>query len=132
MKLPNHTILLFGRQPELFDPHRWVLESRGYGVATATSLVEMASLPKDPVIRVVLLCHLLTPAERTAATTLAATRWPGVTTRVLSQTTRMPSGILGRLMHTSDGPADLIGMVRTLLREESPAPLKPSRRSKAA
>jgi len=129
---PAHTILLFGRQPDLLDTRRWVLESRGYGIAIANSLVEMASLPKDPPVRVVLLCHLLTPAERTAAAALAATRWPGSITRALTQATRVPTGILGRLMHTCDGPTDLVSMVRTLLHEEPAAPPKPSRRGKTA
>ena len=132
MKSASNTILLFGRQPELLDSRRWVLESRGYHVTVANSLVEMASLPKDPPARVALLCHLLTPAERTAATALASTRWPGCITRALTQPSRVPAGILGRLMHTTDGPTDLVAVVRTLLKEEPPAPLKPSRRGRAA
>ena len=132
MKSASSTILLFGRQPELLDSRRWVLETRGYRVVVANSLVEMASLPKDPPVAVALLCHLLTPAERTAATALAATRWPGSVTRALTQSAPTPTGILGQLMHTSGGPTDLVAMVRTLLREEPPAPLKPSRRGKAS
>jgi len=116
----------------MLDSRRWVLESRGYHVLVANSLVEMASLPKEPTVRVALLCHLLTPSERTAATALATTRWPGCIVRALAQNTRVPAGILGRLMHTTDGPTDLVAMVRTLLKEEPPAPLKPSRRGRAA
>ena len=132
MKSAHNTILLFGRQPDLLATRRWVLESRGYNIFTAESLVEMASLPKDQSVQVLLLCHLLAPAERTAATALATTRWPGCITRALSQNTRVPSGLLGRLMHTCDGPTDLVGMVRMLLHEPAPAPLKPSRRGRAA
>ena len=132
MKTASPTILLFGRQPDLLDSRRWVLETRGYRVVVANSLVEMASLPKDPPVRVALLCHLLTPAERTAASALAATRWPGSVTHALTQASRTPTGILGQLMHTSDGPTDLVAMVRTLLHEEPMAPLKPSRRGRAA
>ena len=132
MKTAAHTILLFGRQPDLLDTRRWVLESRGYNVAIANSLVEIASVPKDPPVNVLLLCHLLTPAERTAAAALASTRWAGCITRALTQASRTPAGILGKLMHTTEGPTDLVAMVRTLLREEPPAPLKPSRRGRAA
>jgi hypothetical protein len=129
---PAHSILLFGHQPDLLATHHWVLESRGYGVSTAGSLTEMASLPKTSPIRLVLLCPQLTPAERTAAVAFAATRWPGIVARTLPQPSRVPTGILGRLMHTSDGPTDLVTTVRMLLQEEPAAPPKPSRRSKAA
>lgn len=132
MKATSPTILLFGRKEDLLDTRRWVLESRGYNVVASTSLVEMASLPKEPPVRVALLCHLLTPAERTAAAALASTRWPGVITRALTQTSRVPTGILGRLMHTCEGPTDLVAMVRMLLRQEPAAPPKPSRRGRAA
>src|ERR1700761_6414532 len=105
MKSPN-TILLFGRQPELLATRQWVLETRGYGIAVANTLAEMATVPKDPPVRLVLLCHTLTPADRTAATALAATRWPGAICRALTQSARTPTGILGRLMHTCEGPTD--------------------------
>jgi hypothetical protein len=92
----------------------------------------MASIPRDPPIRLILLCPQLSPADRTAASALAATRWPGTITRALPQSARVPTGLLGRLMHTCDGPTDLVATVRMLLRQEPAAPPKPSRRGKAA
>jgi hypothetical protein len=132
MKTAHSSILLFGREPEILATRQWVLESRGYGVAVTHSLAEIATVPKDTPIRLALLCHTLSPADRTAAAALTSTRWPGAICRALTQATRMPAGILGRLMHTCEGSTDLVAMVRMLLREEPAAPPKPSRRGKAA
>src|SRR6185437_2015419 len=100
MKAAHNSILLFGREPEVLATRQWVLESRGYGVAVAHSLSDIATVPKDTPIRLALLCYTLSPADRTAAAALTSTRWPGAICRALTQATRVPSGILGRLMHT--------------------------------
>lgn len=132
MKAPHTAVLLFGHREDLLATRQWVLETRGYHVQAVASLTALATVPKDPPVRLLLLCHSLSPAEQTAATAFAKTRWPGSRVHAMpADTSRVPTGILGRLMHTCEGPAQLIALVTGLLGEK-PAAVNPPRRGRAA
>ncbi|HWB33196.1 MAG TPA: hypothetical protein VG714_08500 [Acidobacteriaceae bacterium] len=121
MKANPTSILLFGHSEELLAMRQWVLETRGYRVVKATTFTELASAPDKPRVQLVLLCHTLSAEERDSVAVVAESRWPGVLCHAMAMDrSRAPSGILGRLMHTQEGPAQLVAMVTRLL-ESMPA-----------
>jgi hypothetical protein len=116
MKGKQNSILMYGHKEHLLATRQWLLESRGYRVLTLTDLAGLAAIPQAPPIRLVLLCHSLSAEECAAATALAEARWPEIQSLVLDDDgTRVPSGLLGQLLHTLDGPAKLIAMVGKLI-----------------
>lgn len=116
MKDNQTSILLFGRDEHLLVTRQWVLQSRGYRVLTINHLPEITSIPRLPPMRVLLLCHSLLPGEDAAAIEIATSRWPEIQSlSLVAETSRAPSGILGQLLHTMDGPGRLISMVGELI-----------------
>ncbi|HEV2618640.1 MAG TPA: hypothetical protein VGU23_01730 [Acidobacteriaceae bacterium] len=116
MKVNPNSILLYGRDEQLLATRRWVLESRGYRVLTLLDLAGFAAIPQNPPIRLVLLCHSLSQDECEAAMVLAEARWPGIQSLTLdAEAGRSPSGLLGQLLHTMDGPAKLVETVAKLM-----------------
>jgi hypothetical protein len=112
MKKSQSSILIVGHDEHLLATRQWVLQTRGYQVLTVHEPGTIQKVPLSAPVRLVVLCHTLSDAERELATTAAAARWPGVKTLTLvAESGRMPSGILGQLLHTMDGPAKLLSMV---------------------
>ena len=120
MKGTSPPILLFGHLDELLVTRKWVLESRGYRVAAITRLPELAAVPKVPVPRLFLFCGSVSPRVREAAMAFALSRWPGLHCHVLAADGSAPNGLLGRLMHTTEGPDRLVALVAGLLDEGKP------------
>jgi hypothetical protein len=110
------SILMYGHDERLLETRQWVLQSRGYRILTITRLAGFTSIPRIPPIKLVLLCHSLSVEEAEAAMALGDSRWPGV--HILALGAKMlsaPSGLLGQLLHTMDGPAKLVSMVDELV-----------------
>ncbi|GAC1416302.1 MAG: hypothetical protein NVSMB62_05770 [Acidobacteriaceae bacterium] len=109
-------ILMFGHNPNLLETRQWVLQSRGYRVVTAEALSAFESIPRSRTVSLVLLCHSLSPEERDGAIAISRSRWPGCLHLALeADHGRAPTGILGQLLHTQDGPGQLITKVGDLL-----------------
>jgi hypothetical protein len=116
MKTNQSSILIVGHDEHLLATRQWVLQSRGYRVLKTDRASKIASIPREPPVQLLLLCHSLSPLEKADAISLATARWPGIQTLSLAaDSSRAPAGILGRLMHTVDGPAKLISMVDGLV-----------------
>jgi hypothetical protein len=116
MKAKQTTILMYGHDEHLLETRQWVLQSRGYRVLTMLDPSAFASIPLVPSIPLLLLCHSLSPQECNVATALASTRWPEIQSLVLdADGGRAPSGLLGQLLHTMDGPAKLISLVNRIV-----------------
>jgi hypothetical protein len=116
MKAKQTTILMYGHDEHLLETRQWVLQSRGYRVLTVLDPSAFASIPLVPSIPLLLLCHSLSRKECDVATTLAFARWPEIKSLVLdADGTRAPSGLLGQLLHTMDGPAKLISIVNGIV-----------------
>ena len=112
MKKSQSSILIVGHDEHLLATRQWVLQTRGYQVLTMHEPNTMQKVPLSAPVRLVVLCHTLSDSEREQATETANARWPGVKTLTLvAEPARMPSGILGQLLHTMDGPAKLLSMV---------------------
>ena len=122
MKTNQNSILLFGHDEHLLVTRQWVLQSRGYRVLTISDLSQVSSIPATPPVKLLVLCHSLSPAEIALATVRATARWPEI--QILQLTAeggRVPSGILGQLLHTMDGPAKLVSLVDSLVGHAAPA-----------
>lgn len=112
MKKNQSSILIVGHDEHLLATRQWVLQTRGYQVLTMHEPANMQKVPLSAPVQLVVLCHTLSDAERELATQTANARWPGVKSLTLvAEPGRMPSGILGQLLHTMDGPAKLLSMV---------------------
>jgi DNA-binding NtrC family response regulator len=112
MKKNQSSILIVGHDEHLLATRQWVLQTRGYQVVTVQDPAEIRKLPASAPVRLIVLCHTLSDSERETATRTSGTRWPGVKSLTLmAESGRMPSGILGQLLHTMDGPGKLLSMV---------------------
>lgn len=116
MKAKQTSILMYGRDERLLETRQWVLQSRGYRVVTIVYPSDFAAIPLTPPIKLLLLCHSLSPEECDNAIALASARWDGIQSLALvADSTRAPSGILGQLLHTMEGPEKLISVVGELV-----------------
>jgi hypothetical protein len=120
MKAALPPILLFGALDELLVTRKWVLESRGYRVVVVSRLSELPSVPRVPAASLLLFCGAVSPRAREAAIAFALSRWPGIRCHVLAMDGGAPAGLLGRLMHTADGPDRLTTLVAGLLNDGKP------------
>jgi hypothetical protein len=112
MRKNQSSILILGHDEHLLATRQWVLQTRGYQVLTVQEPAAIQKIPLSAPVRLVVLCHTLSNSERELATSIASARWPGVKSLTLvAETGRTPSGILGQLLHTMDGPAKLLSMV---------------------
>jgi hypothetical protein len=112
MKKSQSSILIVGHDEHLLATRQWVLQTRGYQVLTVHEPATIQKVKLSAPVRLVVLCHTLCDTERELAIAAAETRWPGVKTLTLvAESGRTPSGILGQLLHTMDGPAKLLSMV---------------------
>jgi hypothetical protein len=118
MKTNQPLILIYGHDENLGAKRQWLLQSRGYRVRIVESAAAIRALPLVPTVRLILFCHTATAGETTDAIALASSRWPEVRTLKLAEESgRAPSGILGQLLHTMDGPDKLITMVHSIVGE---------------
>ena|SRR5438067_1039952 len=116
MRKNQSPIVMLGHDEHLLATRQWVLQTRGYRVITSNDASILQSLPLMPPVQLLVLCHTLSAAERADAGAAARIRWPGVKSLMLTaEPSRAPSGILGQLLHTMDGPARLLSMVTELV-----------------
>jgi hypothetical protein len=112
MKKNQSSILIVGHDDHLLATRQWVLQTRGYQVVTVQDPAAIQKIPATAPVRLLVLCHTLSEAECETASRLANARWPGLKSlTLLADTSRTPSGILGQLLHTMDGPGKLLSMV---------------------
>ena len=57
------SVLIYGRDAQLLETRRWVLEHAGMKVTTTTDLGEMESILVNEAIDLFILCHTLSPEE---------------------------------------------------------------------
>lgn len=116
MKKNQSSILIVGHDEHLLATRQWVLQTRGYQVMTVQRASAVRTVPLAGPVRLVVLCHTLSPAETELAESAAGERWPGVKHLTLSpERGRAPTGLLGQLLHTLDGPDKLLSMVTELV-----------------
>ena len=120
MKTNLNTILLVGHDEHLMATRQWILQSRGYKVLKVTHLPRIGALPREPAVRLLILCQSLSSREAATVTAVAKLRWPEIRTLSLgAEDGRAPGGMLGQLLHTVDGSAKLISQVDGALSDPS-------------
>ena len=118
MKNEHVAVLIFGYDKCLLETRQWVLQTRGYRASIALGLAEIEAIPNTRRVDLLIVCNSVPDSERDAAVAIAESRWPGCRHLVLAADHgRMPTGILGQLLHTMDGPARLIALVGSALGE---------------
>ena len=116
MKKNQNHIVLFGQDEYRLATRQWVLQSRGYKVSKIVYAAEVLGIPEIPAISVLLVCDSVPKKQAAKAQALAEARWPGIQCSFLvEETGRTPSGILGQLLHTMEGPAKLLAIVEGLI-----------------
>ena len=111
------SILVYGRDAQLLETRRWVLEHAGMKVTTTTDLGEMESILVNEAIDLFILCHTLSPEEGDLCLMKAQALRPAMKKLVLTANT--PLGSLGpREVRVSafDGPKALVSGVEDLLK----------------
>jgi hypothetical protein len=120
MKTNQSSILIFGHDGHLLATRQWVLQTRGYRVLTIENSSTIQTIPQTPPVKLLVLCHSLSPAESATAVAMATSRWPEIQTLALvAESARAPAGILGQLLHTMEGPAKLISLVGQLVGKDA-------------
>jgi len=110
------SILVYGRNAELLETRRWVLERTGMKVTTTTDLDEMEDMLVNEVIDLFILCHTLSPEEGDICLMKVHALRPAMKKLVLTANT--PLGSLGPLearVSAFDGPKTLMSEVERLL-----------------
>lgn len=116
MKKKQSPIVMLGHDEHLLATRQWVLQTRGYRVITATDASVLQTLPPLPPVGLLVLCQTFSPEERHEAEEVACMRWPKIKSLTLpAEEGRAPTGLLGQLLHTMDGPARLLSMVTELV-----------------
>jgi CheY-like chemotaxis protein len=113
------SIIVCGRDPQLVETRRWILEQSGANVLTAADPAELAAIgPQEPV-DLIILCHSLSAEQCDRAISVCATRWPQAQSLLLVQ------GQGGRdragsdaIFDTTRGPALLLQAVTVLVAHE--------------
>ena len=76
-------ILIYGRDAQLLDTRRMVLERSGARIWTATNLTDFDRIAGGILIDLIVLCHSLSTEECDHAQALARARWPLIQRLVL-------------------------------------------------
>ena len=117
------SILIYGRDAQLLESRKLLLERSGARVWQAINLTEIARLDPERDIDLLILCHSLKTEQCDRALAMAQGRWPGVQCLMLTAGSRgYHPGLPGRFVDVNDGPANLLSTVAKLLPNEQAAP----------
>ena len=117
--LSQTSILVYGRDAQLLETRRRVLELSGAHVWMATDISDIVQLGPAVRIDLIVLCHSLSTEQCDQALALAQSRWPQVQTLVLIAGERgCHTGGSDHMADVSRGPAYLLNTVAKLLRQE--------------
>jgi DNA-binding NtrC family response regulator len=110
------SILVYGRDAQLLETRRWILERAGMKVTITTDLGEVAGILVNEAIDLFILCHTLSPEEGDICLMNAHALRPAMKKLILTANT--PLGSLGShevKVSAFDGPKTLISEVERLL-----------------
>ncbi len=115
------SILIYGRDAQLLETRRWVLEGAGMQITTTTELSDVEGILVNEAIDLFILCHTLSPEEGDLCLIKAKALRPAMKRLVLTANT--PLGSLGpreAKVSAFDGAKTLVLTVKRLLAENSP------------
>lgn len=116
-------ILLFGNDPLLLKSRQMVLESAGYEVYAAPSILALnhilANHPASHPIDLMILCHSLSDEESNRARSLARARFPRMEVVILAVNSCVLHDADGdSVVDTADGPKTLLETVGDLAKKQ--------------
>jgi DNA-binding NtrC family response regulator len=114
------SILIYGRDADLLETRRLVLQQAGFQAWTVTNLADADKVMITQPSGLLILCHSLSVGECEKALAMSHSRQPGMKNLVLMGT--LPVCKLGQndeLMSSFDGPKALIATVSRLLKSNS-------------
>jgi DNA-binding NtrC family response regulator len=121
MDLPP-SILIYGRDQDLLETRRLVLQTAGFQAWTVTNLADAEKITVTQPGCLLILGHSLSTEECEKALTMAHSRQPGMRNLVLTAATPVCKfGQNDELMSAFDGPKALIATANRLLRSNSSA-----------
>ncbi len=110
-------ILMYGRDPQLIDTRRMVLERSGYKVLTTMNLAEIDRITAQSSLDLLILCYTLSMAECDRALASAHSQRPAIKSLVLvaggsgCSSAQQVDGVFDAM----EGPARLISTVGRLV-----------------
>ena len=108
-------ILVYGRDARLLETRSWVLQQAGFRVLCVMDLAEMEALVLTEPVRVLVLCHTLSEAERVDALRASARLRPTVQRMVMTANAlTVPDEGQEETLSVYDGPRKLIQSVERL------------------
>ncbi len=110
------SILIYGRDHDLLETRRLVLQKAGFQAWTVTNLADVEKITITQPSDLLILCHSLSREECQYALAMSHLRQPGMKNLVMAGTT--PVCKLGQddeLVSSFDGPRALIATVNRLL-----------------
>jgi hypothetical protein len=114
------SIFLYGRDTQLLETRRWVLERSGARVWSSTEIIGLLQVAGDQQIDLFILCHSLSPEECDNALALAHTRWPQAESLILlAGYCGCHTGASDHVVDTGRGPAYLLETVSKLMGQAS-------------
>lgn len=122
---PSKDVLLFGRDAGLQQTRAWILNKDGFRVDTPSSLYELKTCLSARIYGLLVLCHSLSAADRSAAISIAASWLPEV--KLLAVEKQAPGTLVSPFAHVvriSSGPEGFRSAVHALLNvNETPSRL---------
>ena len=110
------SIVMYGRNANLLETRKWILNSLGYRVATILHVAEMDRIPSKPPAALLVLCHPLSSKESADAFAQASLRWHGIQRLdLMHESSRSRAGIRSEVRKTMDVPAGLLARVSNLV-----------------
>ena len=109
------SILIYGRDPNLLETRRWVLENAGYRVFIAHSLMEAEHISTTESINLLVLCHSLTVVDCQDALAAVDKIEPDMRRLLITANTPLcPHGHQDRVLSAFDGSRGLLAAVHEL------------------
>jgi DNA-binding response OmpR family regulator len=112
------SIFVYGRDPQLLETRRWVLERSGARVWTATELSEFDQVASSEAIDLIILCHSLSMEECGRALEMAHSRWPGVQSLLMMSELSDRYTVSDQIADVWRGPDYLLQTVAKLIGDE--------------
>ena len=117
------SILMYGRDAQLLETRRMVLETSGHKVRTTMDLSEIDRIAAFQNFDLLILCHSLSMEQCGRALALAHSRWPSVESLILTAgAAGCTTPLTERVLDAMQGPAKLISTVGQIAKSEASLP----------
>ena len=114
------SILVFGRDPSLLETRAWILEKTGAIVLSATSLSQVEKIAASRNIRLLVICHSVSPADCEELLAFVNSERPETEKLLMTANTPVcPLGQKERTVSAFSGPSVLLEAATAMLQTRS-------------